>query len=385
MTAPQSNTTTSRGRRIGVVFGGRSGEHDVSLRSAMTVMQALQAAGHEVVPLGVTREGAWLTSGDPMHELQSASPLFQLQEGTPVAGRVIAEVEALAVRANASYVPAVIPANGWAGDLDVIFPVLHGPMGEDGTVQGLFELAGLPYVGAGVMASAVAMDKGICKVLLAQAGVPQLPWLTVLRKEWERYPETVRADIERELGYPCFVKPANLGSSVGISKVHDAGELPNAMAEAARHDRKIVVERAANGRELEVAVLGNDEPLVSVVGEIVPGNEFYDYEAKYVLDNSELLIPADIPFEASDTIRRLAATAYRALDCAGMARVDFFLDGPSGHVYLNEVNTIPGFTAISMYPKLWEASGMPLPELVNRLVDLAVERHAERRSATGAS
>jgi D-alanine-D-alanine ligase len=365
-------------RRVGVVFGGRSGEHDVSLRSALTVMQALQAAGYEVAPLGVTREGAWLTNGDPMAELQAASPLFQLQEGTPIAGEVIAEVEALAVRANASSMPAVIPANGWAGDLDVIFPVLHGPMGEDGTVQGLFELAGLPYVGAGVLASALAMDKGVCKVLLAQAGVPQLPWLTVLRKEWERFPELVQADIERELGYPCFVKPANLGSSVGISKVHDASELPRAMSEAARHDRKLVIEQGANGRELEVAVLGNDEPLVSVVGEIVPGNEFYDYEAKYVLDNSQLLIPADISIETSDTIRELAATAYRALDCAGMARVDFFLDRESGQVLLNEVNTIPGFTAISMYPKLWEASGVALPELVARLVDLAVERHSER-------
>ena len=367
-----------RARRVGVVFGGRSSEHDVSLRSAQTVMQALRAAGHQVVPLGVTRAGAWLTSGDPMAELQAASPLFQLHDSAPIAGTVIAEVEALALRAHASDTPAVIPANGWAGELDVIFPVLHGPMGEDGTVQGLFELAGLPYVGAGVLASAVAMDKGICKVLLAQAGVPQLPWLTVLRKEWERFPETVQADVERELGYPCFVKPANLGSSVGISKVHAAGELPAAMAEAARHDRKLVIEQGANARELEVAVLGNDEPLVSVVGEIVPGNEFYDYEAKYVLDNSELLIPADIPHDAADTIRALAATAYRALDCAGMARVDFFLDRTTGAVFLNEVNTIPGFTAISMYPKLWEASGVPLPELVARLVELAVERHGER-------
>jgi D-alanine-D-alanine ligase len=224
------------------------------------------------------------------------------------------------------------------------------------------------------------MDKSICKQLLAQAGVPQLPWLTVLRKEWERFPDAITADVERELGYPCFVKPANLGSSVGISKVHSAAELPTAMAEAARHDRKLVIEQGANARELEVSVLGNDEPEVSVVGEIVPGNEFYDYEAKYVLDNSQLLIPADIPQEASDTIRALAARAFRVLDCAGMARVDFFLDRETGHVFLNEVNTIPGFTAISMYPKLWEASGLPLPALVAKLVGLAIERHQERLS-----
>ena len=373
-------TDSGRRRRVGVVFGGRSGEHDVSLRSAQTVMQALRDAGHEVVPLGVTREGAWLTSGDPMRELQAASPLFQLSDGTPQAGRVIEQVEALALKANASATPAVIPSNGWAGDLDVIFPVLHGPMGEDGTVQGLFELAGLPYVGAGVMSSAVAMDKGICKMLLAQAGIPQLPWLIVLRKEWERYPDAITADIERELGFPCFVKPANLGSSVGISKAHDPGELPRAMAEAGRHDRKIVVEQGADAREFEVSVLGNDEPIASVVGEIIPGNEFYDYEAKYVLDNSELSIPADIPVDIADAIRETAVRAYRALDCAGMARIDFFLDRSTGRVFLNEVNTIPGFTAISMYPKLWEASGLTLSKLVSRLVDLAVERHDERHS-----
>jgi D-alanine-D-alanine ligase len=291
---------------------------------------------------------------------------------------VIEEVERLSREAGASSAPALIPANGWAGTLDVIFPVLHGPMGEDGTVQGLFELAGIPYVGAGVMASSVAMDKAICKQLLAQAGIPQLPWLTVLRKEWQRFPQDIAADIERELGFPCFIKPANLGSSVGISKVHDLSELPSAMEEAGRYDRKIVVEFGANARELEVSVLGNDEPLASVVGEIVPSREFYDYEAKYVDDNSELIIPADIPDDISEEIRSVGVRAYRTLDCAGMARIDFLLDRDSGRAFLNEVNTIPGFTAISMYPLLWEASGVRLPELVNRLIDLAVERHEER-------
>jgi len=367
--------------RVGVIFGGRSGEHDVSLRSAQTVMTALQAAGHDVVPIGVSRAGAWLTDGNPMQALQAASPLFALSDGvatTPQVGSVIEEVEKLSLAARSLSSPAVIPANGWAGDLDVIFPVLHGPMGEDGTVQGLFELAGLPYVGAGVMASAVAMDKSISKQLLEQAGIEQTPWLTVLRKEWERFPDGITADVERELGYPCFVKPANLGSSVGITKAHDASELVAGMREAGLHDRKIVIERGINGRELEVSVLGNDEPIASAIGEIVPGSEFYDYESKYVLDNSALIIPADIPAEAADEIRAVAARAFRVLDCAGMARVDFFLEHDTGRVLLNEINTIPGFTAISMYPKLWEASGIPLTELVDRLVQLAIERHAER-------
>lgn len=369
--------------RVGVIFGGRSAEHDVSLRSAQTVMRALHQAGYEIIPIGVTREGHWLTDGDPMRALQEGSPLFALPSGEkPAAGSVIDAVERLALEADATSTPALIPANGWAGSLDVIFPVLHGPMGEDGTVQGLFELAGIPYVGAGVMASAVAMDKAVAKQLLAQAGIPQLPWLTVLRKEWQRFPETVRADIERELGYPCFVKPANLGSSVGISKVHAADELPAAMDEAGRHDRKIVVERGADARELEVSVLGNDEPLASVVGEIVPSREFYDYEAKYVDDDSKLLIPADIPDEVAEEIRALAARAYRTLDCAGMARIDFFLDRNSGRIFLNEVNTIPGFTSISMYPLLWEATGVSLPELVDRLIALAIERFDERHSRT---
>lgn len=371
-------------RRVGVVFGGRSGEHDVSLRSAQTVMAALQAAGHEVVPLGITREGVWLTDGDPMRALQEASPLFALTAAEkPAEGRVIKAVTELSLRASASDVPAVIPANGWAGNLDVIFPVLHGPMGEDGTVQGLFELAGLPYVGAGVMASAVGMDKAVARQLFAQAGIPQAPWLTVLRKEWQRFPDAIQADIERELGYPCFVKPANLGSSVGISKVHDASELAKALSEAGQYDRKIIVEKGVNARELEVSVLGNDEPIASVVGEIVPTREFYDYEAKYVDDGSELLVPAPVPEEVSEEVRALAVRAYRTIDGAGMARVDFLYDRDSGRVLLNEINTIPGFTAISMYPMLWQASGLALPDLVAKLVDLAIERHDERHGRPG--
>ncbi len=264
-------------------------------------------------------------------------------------------------------------------DLDVLFPVLHGPYGEDGTIQGLLELADIPYVGAGVLASALAMDKAVSKRLLAQAGIPVVPWIAVLRRDWRREPERVAARVEREIGYPCFTKPANLGSSVGITKVHHAGELAAAMDEAARHDRKIVIERGIDARELEVSVLGNDDPVASVVGEIVPCHEFYDYEAKYVDDRSALLIPAPISPEEAATIQRLAVEAFRLIDAAGMARVDFFLERGTGRIYLNEINTIPGFTAISMYPKLWEASGLSFRDLVTRLIELALERHAERR------
>ncbi len=371
--------TNRNGRlRVGVIFGGRSAEHDVSLRSALTVMGALEAAGHEVVPIGISREGIWLTDGDPMSQLQASSPLFALTDGEAHArGSVIHEVEELALRARGDERHGVVPAGAWSGDIDVIFPVLHGPMGEDGTVQGLFELAGLPYVGAGVASSALSMDKALAKQILAREGIPQVPWLTVLRKEWSRFPEQVADDVERELGYPCFVKPSSLGSSVGVSKVSDRTGLPAAMAEAGRHDRKIVIEQNADARELEVSVLGNDEPIASVVGEIKPGHEFYDYEAKYVDDSSQIIIPADIPDAVADEVRELAVRAYRALDCAGMARVDFFLGGDGDRVLLNEINTIPGFTSISMYPMLWEATGVPLPELVDRLVGFAIERHDE--------
>lgn len=375
------NESGERRVRVGVVFGGRSGEHDVSLRSAQTVMQALRDAGMDVVQIGVTREGAWLTDGNAMQALQEGSPLFMLGDDERPGGRIVDRVEELSLRASASSAPAVIPANGWAGDLDVIFPVLHGPMGEDGTVQGLFELAGVPYVGAGVMASSVAMDKAICKQLLAQAGIPQGAWLTVLRKEWERFPDSIAGDVARELGFPCFVKPSNLGSSVGISKVHDPSELPEAMQEAGRFDRKIIIEQAIDARELEISVLGNDEPRASVIGEIIPGREFYDYEAKYVDDSSELIIPAEISAGVRDEVTGMAIRAFRVLDCAGMARIDFFLERGTDRVLLNEINTIPGFTAISMYPKLWEASGISLPQLVRRLVELSIERHAERHGS----
>jgi len=352
------------------MFGGQSGEHDVSLRSAQTVIQALDPARYDIVPVGITRDGHWLTGGDPMAALTAESPLFAIGAAAsfdspdpPVATQ---PTEAL---------PAVM-----SGHVDVVFPVLHGPMGEDGTVQGMLELSGIPYVGSGVLGSAVAMDKAIAKTILERAGIAQGPWMLVLRRDWERDPEAIATRVAVELGFPCFTKPANMGSSVGIAKAHDANELVACIDFAARYDRRILIEQGLDARELEVSVLGNDEPVASVAGEIVPSREFYDYEAKYVDDGSELIIPAPIDADTQAEIQKNAIQAFRALDLAGMARVDFFLERGTNKVYLNEVNTIPGFTSISMYPMLWEASGLPLPELVDRLVALAIERRDERRA-----
>jgi D-alanine-D-alanine ligase len=267
----------------------------------------------------------------------------------------------------------------FAEGIDVVFPVLHGPMGEDGTVQGFLELTGVPYVGAGVLGSALSMDKAMAKTVLAQEGLPQAPWRLITRKAWERDPDSCTEWVGEIIGFPCFVKPANMGSSVGVVKAHDPSEFPAAMTQAGRYDRRILVEGAIDGRELEISVLGNDEPIASVVGEIVPGNEFYDYNAKYVDDTSELIVPAPIDGGTMAEIQEMAIAAFRALDLAGMARIDFFMERNTDRIYLNEVNTIPGFTAISMYPRLWEASGMPLPELVDRLIGLALERSLERR------
>lgn len=352
--------------RVAVVFGGQSAEHDVSLRSAQTVMAALDPARYEVVPVGITREGHWLTGSDPFAALTMASPLFALEDGES--------------RAEAALIPAERSAPQlFAGGFDVVFPVLHGPMGEDGTLQGLLEMTNVPYVGAGVLGSALAMDKAMAKTILAQEGLPQAPWRLITRKEWERDPDAVTTWVGETLGFPCFVKPANMGSSVGVVKAHDPSELPAALREAARYDRRILIEQGIDARELEVSVLGNDEPIASVVGEIVPSREFYDYEAKYIDDGSQLLAPAPIDSDTAAQVQEMAITAFRALDLCGMARVDFFLDRNNDRLYINELNTIPGFTAISMYPILWEATGMPLPELVDRLIGLALERSLERR------
>jgi len=363
--------------RVGLIFGGRSGEHEVSLMSARGVMNALDKEKYTVVPIGITKEGRWLAAGDPLRTLSSgvnagsqpaallAEPssqgLIHLEEEEP-AGRLIAVQ---------------------MSQLDVVFPLLHGPYGEDGTIQGLLELAGLPYVGAGVAASAVGMDKALFKDIMRAHNLPVVPDLVIKRKTWEQHPEEILARIEAEIGYDCFVKPANLGSSVGVSKAHNRAELQTALEEAARFDRKLVVEEAVDAREIEVSVLGNDVPITSLPGEIVPCNEFYDYAAKYLADESELLIPAPISRHLTEQVRQMAIKAYLAIDCAGMARADFLLDRQSGELYINEVNTIPGFTPISMYPKLWEATGLSYTELIDRLIELALERHQDKsRSAT---
>jgi D-alanine-D-alanine ligase len=357
--------------RVAVIFGGRSAEHDVSLRSAQTVMNALDPDRYEVLPIGVTREGRWLSGGDPHAQLASSSPLFALGDGG--GGAVDFDPNVPVVAED----PAGLP-QGLSGEIDVVFPVLHGPMGEDGTVQGLLELAGMPFVGSGVLGSALGMDKAMAKTVFGQAGLPQGPWRLVTRKEWERDPDSVAEFLGETFGFPLFVKPANMGSSVGVGKAHTAAELPDVMELACRFDRRLVVEGAIDAREIEVAVLGNDEPVASVAGEIVPDDEFYSYAAKYISDGSKLLIPAPLDPDAMIDAQELAIAAFRALDLAGMARVDFFLDRNTDQMLINEVNTIPGFTAISMYPLLWEASGVPLPELVDRLIQLALERHAER-------
>lgn len=362
----QGNTRKGRRRiKVAVVFGGQSDEHDVSLRSAQTVIGALDPERYEISQIGISREGVWLTSSDPMRRLTATSPLFALAPGD--------EPEPVTETALVGDARARLPET-LMGDIDVVFPVLHGPYGEDGTIQGLLELAGIPYVGSGVLGSSLAMDKAMTKVVLAQAGIPQAPWMLVTRQQWQSDPAAVSGEIGEKLGYPCFTKPANMGSSVGITKIHDPSELAAGMDEAARLDRRIVVEKGIDARELEISVLGNDSPIASVAGEVVPSNEFYDYNAKYVDDRSALIVPADLDDDTMRRVRELAVEAFKALDLAGLARVDFFLEQGTGELYLNEVNTIPGFTSISMYPRLWEASGLPITDLVSRLIELALER-----------
>lgn len=358
--------------RVGVIFGGRSGEHEVSLVSAQSIMSAIDRSKYEVVPIGITKEGRWLTTGEPMKQLHAAL------DKTPAA---LTPPPNPLPEAASQQTRDLIPGTREAGIpvLDVVFPVLHGPYGEDGTMQGLLELANLPYVGSGVLGSALGMDKAAMKAIFRDAGLPTVSALVVLRREWEADPEGMAAQVAQEIGYPCFVKPANMGSSVGISKVHQPGELAEAMAMACAYDRKVLIEVAVEAREIECSVLGNDAPIASILGEIVPKREFYDYTAKYGDEDTELIIPAPLPPETTAAIREMALRAFCALDCAGMARVDFFLDKQTGQVYVNELNTIPGFTPISMYPKLWAASGIPYPELIDRLIELALERFADKQ------
>ena len=349
--------------RVAVIFGGRSGEHEVSLRSARSVMEALDPEKYEVVPIGITREGQWMLSGDPMKALASG------QGGG--AGLPAVRGERGMVRLGSG------PDE--SGPIDVVFPVLHGPFGEDGTVQGMLEMANVPYVGAGVLGSALGMDKAVMKTILRAHGLPVLDWVAFTKREWDARREQIALDVEVKIGYPCFVKPANMGSSVGVSKVHDESELGPAIEAAAGYDRKILVERAAvDCREVEVSVLGNDQPEASVPGEVIPDREWYDYDSKYSDSQTQLVIPAQIPPESAAEVRRLAVEAFKAIDCAGMARADFFVSRDGSQAWINELNTIPGFTSISMYPKLWEATGVPYKELIDRLVQLAIERHEER-------
>jgi D-alanine-D-alanine ligase len=364
--------------RVGIVFGGRSGEHEVSVASARSIMAAIDHSKYEVVPIAIMRSGQWLAGMEPqalMAPTDAATPAGQQQ--------IESGIEELT---GFSRLPQVqsSQANQDLGAIDVIFPVLHGTYGEDGALQGMLEMAGLPYVGCGVLGSALGMDKDKAKLLFQAAGLPVVPWITATRREVENTPDAVVAAITARFGLPVFAKPANLGSSVGIMKAHDEDELRQALAFAARYDRKIVIEPAINCREIECAVLGNDDPEASIAGEVVPSGEFYDYRAKYIDGESELIIPAPIPDEIMQSVRQMAVQAFRALDLNGLARVDFFLERDTNQIYLNEVNTMPGFTEISMYPKLWEATGVPYPQLIDRLIALAVERHADRsRNETG--
>jgi D-alanine-D-alanine ligase len=361
--------------RVGVIFGGRSGEHEVSLASAASVLRAIDRSRFEPLPIGITKDGRWLVGGDPLKALaENVKGALTPDDATsPVKQELVARAEkAEAAGASLARVEAAegFPP-GLRRELDVVLIMLHGPYGEDGTVQGLLELAGIPYVGAGVLASAVGMDKAIMKALFGAAALPVVEHLVVLAHEWEREPDPVAAQVAERIGYPCFVKPSNLGSSVGISKVKAPDALPAAMAEAARHGRKLLVERAAQGREIEVSVLGNEDPQASLPGEILYDKEWYDYEAKYGLGHTTLKVPAPVSPEQTRRFQQLAVTAFRAIDCRGMARVDFFLEGE--RILVNEINTIPGFTATSAYPKLWEASGLPYPDLIARLIELALQ------------
>jgi D-alanine-D-alanine ligase len=381
--------------RVGILFGGRSGEHEVSLLSAASVLQAIDRRKYDVVPIGITKEGRWVTAGHAERLLGRGESGKHLRAGDPEAtgpAAVLRKGESVLVPPVPS--EALVPFEQKAGEVaqsgsehvlsvDVIFPVLHGTFGEDGTIQGLFELAGMAYVGSGVLGSAAGMDKDAMKRLFQSAKLPMVKWVTFLRGEWEKSPKKIRARVEAALKYPVFVKPANLGSSVGISKAHDAKELGPAIELAAGFDRKIVVEQGVGGkgkaRELEVAVLGNDEPEASVVGEVIPVKEFYDYEAKYLSEGSDLIVPAKLTKADAKRVREMAVAAFRACDCAGLARVDFLMEpGKTGRIYVNEINTLPGFTSISMYPRLWAASGVAYPELIDRLIALGMERRVDK-------
>lgn len=379
-------------KRVAVIFGGQSSEHEVSRVSAQSVISNIDKDKYDVVMYGITRDGRWLNYDGPVEKLGTgewqtiaeAKLLSKAPDNTEVGE--IENSSSCACEGETAVVAVGNSARGILGDaamsgtIDVVFPVLHGCNGEDGTIQGLFELAGIPYVGPGVLGSALGMDKAYSKIVFEKEGIPQGKYLVFGRKQISQDMETIIRQVEALLTYPCFVKPSNAGSSVGVSKAHDRNELAEALEFAARYDRRVLVEEFIDGREVECAVLGNDDPIASTVGEVIPCNEFYDYSAKYESgSSSKVVIPAELPRETIETIRQYAVKAFKALDCAGLSRVDFFVHKETGKVYINEINTLPGFTSISMYPKLWEASGIPYNELIERLLDLAIERFEDNK------
>jgi D-alanine-D-alanine ligase len=371
------NFTKNRKLKIAVLFGGRSGEHEVSLDSARSVLGVLDPQKYEVFQVGITHAGAWLTGPEARLAFEKGQtgelfPCTILPDPSRPGLYILSSAERTQVPEQSNFEGKKLT------DLDVVFPVLHGTYGEDGTLQGLLELADLAYVGAGVTGSSVGMDKAIFKDVMQTIGIPTVESILVLRSEIEKDIEAVIRRAELVATYPLFIKPANLGSSVGITKCNRRADLGEALMEAANYDRRVIVERGVDAREIEVSVLGNDDPQASLPGEVLPSREFYSYESKYIDGTSGLLIPAPLPANITEEIRRMAVTAFKAIDCAGMARVDFFLEKNTGSIYLNELNSIPGFTSISMYPKLWEASGLTYAELVDRLVELAFERQFDR-------
>ena len=355
---------------VGVIFGGRSGEHEVSLMSARSVLGALDPARYDITQIGITHEGAWLT-GENVLEAMVSNRLENLTSAALLPDPSHPGLQVFRLTQQGTLIE-------FLSSLDVVFPVLHGTYGEDGTLQGLLEMADVAYVGAGVLGSSLGMDKGVFRDVMVANGIPVVETVTILRSEFRTDANRVMDIAERAGAYPLFVKPANLGSSVGITKCLTRSDLYEGLMEAARYDRRILVQRGVNAREIEVSVLGNDRPEATIPGEIIPSREFYSYEAKYVDGTSELLIPAPIPPATAEMARRWAVRAYQAIDCAGLARADFLLDKDTGELYLNEVNTMPGFTQISMYPKLWEVSGLPYPALVDRLIELGLERKTDR-------
>ncbi len=361
-------------RNVMVVFGGKSGEHEVSLMSSASILRAINKEKYNVITVGITKDGLWKYHDGTIDEIESGE-----WEGMP---NLLAEK----TEKNATIIPKDTGEGFLAigrdrmEKIDVVFPVLHGPMGEDGTIQGLLEMMNIPYVGAGVLASSVAMDKAVAKKLFQAEGLPQAEFIVLYRKKYFDDKEQYIALIEARFGYPVFVKPANLGSSVGISKAKNRQQLHEAIALAAKYDRKIVIEEFIDGREIECSVLGNDDPIASLPAEIIPSHEFYDYQDKYFDGTSQYVIPPEMPKEVIKEIREMAVTAYRLIDCTGLARIDFFVEKSTNRILLNEINTMPGFTKISMYPKMWEVTGIPYETLIDKLIELAIERFEEKNN-----